>query len=123
RGERDRVLDRSTVVFLLAGGARGRWGVFQCAGSNQSLHPLENRGAGILSIAVSLAQGWINADADFPGGSSHLMKSLRHLTALAVLLGCGSATAQTTIFDQNFDGGYTGAFGLSSYSGGSPTGA
>lgn len=33
-----------------------------------------------------------------------------------------AATAQTVIFNENFDGGYTGAFGLSHYSGGSPTG-
>ena len=32
----------------------------------------------------------------------------------------GSANAQTLIFDQNFDGTYTGASGLSHYSGGSP---
>jgi alpha-N-arabinofuranosidase len=43
------------------------------------------------------------------------------LAALAVLgLGPGSVTAQTVIFNENFDGGYTGAFGLSHYSGGSP---
>ena len=39
---------------------------------------------------------------------------------LAVALGLGSAAAQTVIFNQNFDGGYTGSFGLSHYSGGSP---
>jgi len=30
--------------------------------------------------------------------------------------------AQSTVFDENFDGGYTGAFSTSSYGGGSPTG-
>jgi alpha-L-arabinofuranosidase len=54
---------------------------------------------------------------------SSLAKSTHHLAILAIALGCSVATAQTTIFDQNFDGGYTGAFGLSSYSGGSPAGA
>ena len=33
-----------------------------------------------------------------------------------------NALAQTTIINENFDGGYTGAFGTSSYSGGSPIG-
>ncbi len=33
-----------------------------------------------------------------------------------------TAPAQTTIFNENFDGGYTGTFGTSAYSGGSPTG-
>jgi len=45
------------------------------------------------------------------------------MTALAVLLGGLTAAAQTTIFDQNFDGGYTGTFGAGAYSGGSPTGS
>jgi hypothetical protein len=40
---------------------------------------------------------------------------------LVFLLGCMTAAAQTTIFDENFDGGYTGTFGTGSYSGGSPT--
>jgi hypothetical protein len=48
------------------------------------------------------------------------MKSLHKLAALAILLGGLTATAQTVIFNENFDGGYTGAFGLSHYSGGSP---
>jgi hypothetical protein len=43
------------------------------------------------------------------------------MAALAILLGGLTATAQTTIFDENFDGGYTGYFGTGSYSGGSPT--
>ncbi len=43
------------------------------------------------------------------------------MAALAIMLGGFTATAQTTIFDQNFDGGYAGAFGNSAYSGGSPT--
>ena len=33
-----------------------------------------------------------------------------------------TAPAQTTIFNENFDGGYTGGFSTSSYYGGSPTG-
>ena len=41
------------------------------------------------------------------------------MAALAIMLGGFIATAQ--IFDQNFDGGYAGAFGTSAYSGGSPT--
>ena len=49
------------------------------------------------------------------------MKSRYQLAALAVVLGGLTAAAQTTVFDENFDGGYTGAFGTSSYSGGSPT--
>jgi len=40
----------------------------------------------------------------------------------AALLACSSATAQTTVFNQNFDGGYTGSFSTSSFQGGSPTG-
>ena len=46
------------------------------------------------------------------------------MAALAIMLSgfVVTAPAQTTIFDENFDGGYTGAFGTSSYSGGSPTG-
>src|SRR5208282_545275 len=43
------------------------------------------------------------------------------MAALGILLGGLTATAQTTIFDENFDGGYTGTFGTGSYSGGSPT--
>ena len=50
------------------------------------------------------------------------MKSSCQITVLAIVLGCLTATAQTTIFDENFDGGYTGAFSTSSYGGGSPTG-
>ena len=51
------------------------------------------------------------------------MKSGHLVAALIIVLGGFAATApaQTTIFDENFDGGYTGAFGTSSYSGGSPT--
>ena len=50
------------------------------------------------------------------------MKS-RLFAALAALgLGFGSVAAQTVVFNENFDGGYTGAFGLSHYSGGSPNG-
>jgi len=42
---------------------------------------------------------------------------------MAILLGGFAATApaQVIIFNQNFDGGYSGAFGTSSYQGGSPT--
>ena len=46
-----------------------------------------------------------------------------HLAMLALALGTLPVAAQTTIFDQNFDGGYTGAFGTGSYSGGNPTAA
>jgi hypothetical protein len=43
------------------------------------------------------------------------------LAALAAIsLGLGSAAAQTTVYNENFDGGYTGSFGLGHYSGGSP---
>ena len=49
------------------------------------------------------------------------MKSRYYLTLLGVVLGGWTAIAQTTIFDENFDGGYTGTFGTGSYSGGSPT--
>jgi hypothetical protein len=41
---------------------------------------------------------------------------------MAIVLGCFAAAAQTTIFDENFDGGYTGSFSTSMYGGGSPTG-
>ena len=52
------------------------------------------------------------------------MKSRSQLAVLAILLSgfVVTAPAQTTIINENFDGGYTGAFGTSSYSGGSPTG-
>jgi hypothetical protein len=50
------------------------------------------------------------------------MKSRYYMTALGILLGgLNATTAQTTIFDEDFDGGYTGYFGTGSYSGGSPT--
>jgi hypothetical protein len=43
------------------------------------------------------------------------------LVVLTLLsLGLGSVTAQTIIFNENFDGGYTGSFSLSQYYGGSP---
>src|SRR5580658_157953 len=48
------------------------------------------------------------------------MKFPHLAAALTIVLGCCTATAQTTIFDENFDGGYTGGFSLSHYSGGSP---
>jgi PEP-CTERM motif len=41
--------------------------------------------------------------------------------ATALLAGFTAAQAQV-IFNQNFDGGYTGAFGTAAYAGGSPTG-
>lgn len=46
-----------------------------------------------------------------------------YLPAALLVFGLGSAAAQTVIFNENFDGGYTGAFGLSHYSGGSPNNA
>ena len=42
------------------------------------------------------------------------------MAALGILLGGLAAFAQTTIFDENFDGGYAGSFGAGSYQGGSP---
>jgi hypothetical protein len=47
------------------------------------------------------------------------MKYQYQMAALAIMLDGFTTTAQ--IFDQNFDGGYAGAFGTSAYSGGSPT--
>ena len=45
------------------------------------------------------------------------------LALLAALLGGFVATAQAqTVFNQNFDGGYSGAFGTAQYFGGAPTG-
>ncbi len=49
------------------------------------------------------------------------MKASYPIAVIAILLAGLSATAQT-VFNQNFDGGYTGSFGTSSYGGGSPTG-
>jgi alpha-L-arabinofuranosidase len=49
------------------------------------------------------------------------MKSCYWKALLALALPCLCARSQT-IFNENFDGGYTGAFGTSSYSGGSPAG-
>jgi hypothetical protein len=44
------------------------------------------------------------------------------MAALAIMLGGFVATAPAQIiFDQNFDGGYTGAFGTAQYYGGAPT--
>ena len=44
------------------------------------------------------------------------------MAVLVFILGGFAATAPAqVIFDENFDGGYTGAFGTGSYSGGSPT--
>src|ERR1700729_1527973 len=54
--------------------------------------------------------------------SIRLMKSRYQMAAFAIVLSGFAATATAqTIIDENFDGGYTGAFGTSSYSGGSPT--
>jgi hypothetical protein len=48
------------------------------------------------------------------------------LPLLGATVLCGvcvtAAQAQVTIFNQDFDGGYTGSFGTSSYGGGTPTG-
>ena len=49
------------------------------------------------------------------------MKSRYQLAAMAIVLGGFVATAPAQVFNQNFDGGYSGAFGTSSYSGGAPT--
>src|SRR5580700_5217252 len=49
------------------------------------------------------------------------MKSPSQFATLAIALACAHAAAQTTIFDQNFDGGYTGAFSTNAYGGGSPS--
>jgi len=43
-----------------------------------------------------------------------------HVIIAALVLWAGAALAQTAIFDENFDGGYTGAFSLSHFSGGNP---
>jgi hypothetical protein len=51
------------------------------------------------------------------------MKSYCPLAALALALGTFTAASQTTIFDENFDGGYSGAFGAGAYSGGNTTAA
>jgi alpha-N-arabinofuranosidase len=48
------------------------------------------------------------------------MKSHSFAILAVLALGLGSITAQTVIFNENFDGGYPGSFGLSHYSGGSP---
>ena len=48
------------------------------------------------------------------------MKSHSFAILAILALGLGSAASQTVIFNENFDGGYTGSFGLGHYSGGSP---
>src|SRR3974390_2976294 len=48
------------------------------------------------------------------------MYLLRQFAILFIVLGAFTASAQTTIFNQNFDGGYSGSFGTSSYCGGNP---
>lgn len=53
-----------------------------------------------------------------------MMSNVRKPTLLALLsllLVCFGASAQTTIYDENFDGGYSGYLGLGTYYGGSPT--
>ncbi len=48
------------------------------------------------------------------------MKYFAAITIATAMLCAGAAEAQTTIFNENFDGGYTGGFSLSHYSFGSP---
>jgi len=51
------------------------------------------------------------------------MKTRYQMAALAIVLGGFAATGPAqTIFDENFDGGYTGSFGTFSYYGGNPAG-
>ena len=51
------------------------------------------------------------------------MKSRYQLAAVAlVLLGFVATAPAQVIFNQNFDGGYTGSFGTAQYFGGAPTG-
>ncbi|HWX21297.1 MAG TPA: hypothetical protein VN578_15460 [Candidatus Binatia bacterium] len=50
------------------------------------------------------------------------MNAHRLFAVSSVVVAAFTASAQTTIFNQNFDGGYSGSFSLGSYSGGSPTG-
>jgi hypothetical protein len=51
-----------------------------------------------------------------------LLTSFQGAVVAAVLGGLvATASAQVTIFNQNFDGGYSGAFGTSQYFGGAPT--
>jgi hypothetical protein len=50
------------------------------------------------------------------------MKSRYQLAAMAIMLGGFAATAPAqVIFNENFDGGYSGAFGTAQYFGGAPT--
>jgi hypothetical protein len=51
------------------------------------------------------------------------MKTQIQFLIMALALGAFRTAAQTTIFDQDFDGGYPGAFGIGSYSGGNPANA
>jgi hypothetical protein len=51
----------------------------------------------------------------------YMKSSTALFTALALLFGSFAAVGSTIIFNQDFDGGYTGAFGTSQYFGGSPT--
>jgi hypothetical protein len=51
------------------------------------------------------------------------IKTLLQSAVLAAVLNAVPLTAQITIFDENFDGGYSGAFGTGDYSGGNPKNA
>jgi hypothetical protein len=52
------------------------------------------------------------------------MKAQYQLATLAIVLGGFAVTASAqVIFNQNFDGGYSGSFGTAQYLGGSPTAA
>lgn len=48
------------------------------------------------------------------------MKYDSRIIITVVVAWAATAGAQTVVFDENFDGGYAGAFGLSDYSGGTP---
>ncbi|HEY3864044.1 MAG TPA: hypothetical protein VGO59_19405 [Verrucomicrobiae bacterium] len=52
-----------------------------------------------------------------------VLESPCRLAALIIVLGCRGANSQTTVFDENFDGGYTGQFSTNTYGGGSPSSA
>ncbi len=48
------------------------------------------------------------------------MNRFSQLVTFFIVLAALTTSAQTTIFNQNFDGGYSGSFGIGSYIGGSP---
>jgi hypothetical protein len=78
-----------------------------------------------VQYSTNLSQpNWINLGAPLTATNSILTVSDAHtnLQQYYRLLLLGSEPPEVIIFDENFDGGYTGAFGTSSYSGGSPTG-